>query len=90
LVQWNDYKMDAQMGGTILVIRNEDRPGVIGAIGTLLGQAGINVSRMQVGLADDGRDAASLWALDKALEAALLDQIRSNSAVKHAYCVTMA
>jgi hypothetical protein len=45
---------------------------------------------MQVGLADDGRDAASLWALDKALEASLLDQIRGNSAVKHAYCVTMA
>ncbi|HEX2733854.1 MAG TPA: phosphoglycerate dehydrogenase [Polyangiaceae bacterium] len=89
LVQWNDYKMDAQVGGTILVIRNEDRPGVIGAVGSILGKANINVSRMQVGLADDGRDAASLWALDKALAPELVDQIRASSAVKQAYCVTI-
>jgi D-3-phosphoglycerate dehydrogenase len=90
LVQWNNYKMDAQMDGTVLVIRNEDRPGVIGAIGTVLGGAGINVSRMQVGLADDGRDAAALWALDRPLEAALLERIRSTPQVKQAHCVTMA
>jgi len=49
IVRWGRYEMDAHLEGALLVMRNEDRPGVIGAIGTLLGQGGINVSRMQMG-----------------------------------------
>jgi D-3-phosphoglycerate dehydrogenase len=89
LVRWNDFKMDAQIDGTILVIRNNDKPGVIGAVGSVLGDAGINVGRMQVGLSDDGKDAASLWALDKPLTAALLDKVKGTHDVKLALCINI-
>ena len=55
LVGLEGYEIDAVMEGPIVIIRNEDRPGVIGSVGTLLGNRGINVSRMQVGLDEDGR-----------------------------------
>ncbi len=49
LVRLNDFRLEAVPEGHLLLIYNEDRPGVIGRIGTTLGDAGINISRMQVG-----------------------------------------
>jgi D-3-phosphoglycerate dehydrogenase len=89
LVQWNDFTMDAQVAGTNLVIRNDDKPGVIGAVGSELGKAGINVSRMQVGLSESGNDAASLWALDGAPGPELLERIRETHDVKQVFCVSV-
>jgi D-3-phosphoglycerate dehydrogenase len=76
LVRWGDYELDAHLVGAILVILNEDRPGVIGAVGTVLGRAEINVARLQVGLHPGSKRAASLWLLDSPLPAAVLDEIR--------------
>jgi D-3-phosphoglycerate dehydrogenase len=57
IVQINDFYLEALPEGTILVIHNHDKPGVIGAIGTLLGVKKINISRMQLGL-EKGKDEA--------------------------------
>ena len=65
-----------------------DKPGVIGAIGTVLGEAGINVSRMQVGLADDGKDAASLWALAAPIGEAVLSKVKNAHDVTAVHAVT--
>ena len=46
LVGLDGYEVDALIDGSVVLIRNEDRPGVIGAVGSLLGKHGINVSRM--------------------------------------------
>lgn len=77
LVRWGDYELDAHLAGSTLVILNEDRPGVIGAVGTVLGKAGLNVSRMQVGLSPGSKRAASLWCLDSPLPAKVLEEIRA-------------
>jgi D-3-phosphoglycerate dehydrogenase len=89
LVRWGRYEMDAHLEGSLLVMRNEDRPGVIGAIGTLLGQNGINISRMQMGLDTQTGEAASVWALDSALPEAVLTAIRAVPAVKSAVGATV-
>lgn len=49
IVRINDFRLEAVPGGYMLLIHNEDRPGVIGRIGTALGSKGINIARMQVG-----------------------------------------
>ena len=49
LVRINDFTLEAVPEGHMLLIYNEDRPGVIGRIGVTLGEAGINIARMQVG-----------------------------------------
>ena len=57
LVRVNDYAIEAALDGQLVLTRHHDRPGVIGAIGEILGRAGINITRMQVG-AGDGKDYA--------------------------------
>jgi D-3-phosphoglycerate dehydrogenase len=84
IVRWGRYEVDAHLEGSLLVMRNEDRPGVIGAIGTLLGQNQINISRMQMGLDTQSGEAASVWALDSPLPAGVLDKIRLVPAIKSA------
>jgi D-3-phosphoglycerate dehydrogenase len=77
LVGLEGYEIDAVMEGPIVIIRNEDRPGVIGSVGTLLGNRGINVSRMQVGLDEEGGQALALWNVDSIVGSDALDELRS-------------
>ena len=51
ITQINDYPLDvtAGDGGYMLLIENQDRPGMIGAVGTLAGQHDVNISFMEVG-----------------------------------------
>ncbi len=89
VVQIDGFLLEVVPEGRVLVLRNQDRPGVIGAIGTLLGSRGINVSRMQVGL-DRGRaEALQLWNVDAALDAATLEVIRRVPGVKSATVVNL-
>ena len=46
--------------GTTLLIHNHDEPGVVGMVGTLLGEAGVNISRMQLALSPERKEAAML------------------------------
>ena len=87
LVDRNGRRIDAQLEGRILVLQNADTPGVIGRVGTLLGEAGVNVSRMQMGRDRPGGSAVSLWALDGAPPASLLSRL---SAIDQADSATVA
>jgi D-3-phosphoglycerate dehydrogenase len=89
LVRWGNFEMEAQLDGSVLVVKNEDRPGVIGTVGTILGAAGINVSSMQMGLDKSARQAAALWSLDAPLPAAVLEQIRGAKDVLQASTLTL-
>jgi D-3-phosphoglycerate dehydrogenase len=77
LVGLEGYEIDAVMEGPVLIMRNQDRPGVIGSVGTLLGSRGINVSRMQVGLDEKRGQALALWNVDSTLGGDALDELRS-------------
>lgn len=57
LVRVNDYEIEAVLDGQLVMTRHADRPGVIGALGEILGREGINITRMQVGAAE-GTDRA--------------------------------
>jgi D-3-phosphoglycerate dehydrogenase len=89
LVRWGDYELDAHLAGATLVILNDDRPGVIGSVGTVLGRAGINVGRMQVGLHPGSKRAASLWGLDSQLPAAVLEEIRRQPNIATAISIVL-
>lgn len=81
LVRVNDYEIEAALEGNLVVTRHADRPGVIGALGELLGREGINISRMQVGAAE-GRDRAiAVLGVSRRLADAELDAIAAIPAV---------
>lgn len=89
LIGLDGYKMNAVMSGTILIILNQDRPGVIGAIGTLLGRRSINVSRLQVGLDESEGQALALYNVDGDVPEDALDEIRAIDNVSSVVCVQL-
>ena len=80
LVGLDGYELDATLDGLVLVMQNEDRPGVIGAVGTILGRREINVSRMQVGLHEG--QAFSLWNIDAAVPEETMKELRAVAGVR--------
>ena len=68
LVRVNDFVIESELEGQLVMTRHADRPGVIGAIGALLGREGINITRMQVGIAsDDNSQAIAIFGVSKPL-----------------------
>ena len=70
------YRVDIRPSGPMLVTQHTDRPGVIGKVGTLLGEAGINIAGMHVGRESEGQGALMVLKLDTPTPEALLEQIR--------------
>jgi D-3-phosphoglycerate dehydrogenase len=60
----------------MLEVRNDDRPGVIGLVGTLLGNAGVNISDMDVGRAAVAGSALMVIAPSGPVPAEVLQQLR--------------
>jgi D-3-phosphoglycerate dehydrogenase len=89
VVRIDRFYLEIVPEGRVLVLRNDDKPGVIGAVGTLLGSRGINVARMQVGLDKGRREALQLWNVDGALDPDTLEAIRKVPAVKSATVVSL-
>lgn len=82
VVQIDDYDLQlAPTPGYMLVTQHTDRPGMIGLVGTVLGQADINISSMQVGRQAPRGQALMLLAVDEPVPAAVLDRIRAAASV---------
>ena len=77
IVRINDLDIDLvpEPGGFLLVCENEDRPGMIGRLGTLLGRRDINISAMRVGRSSPRGRALMVVMLDDEPNAASLDLI---------------
>lgn len=70
------YRVDIRPSGPMLVTQHTDRPGVIGKVGTLIGEAGINIAGMHVGRESEGQGALMVLKLDTPTSESLLEQIR--------------
>lgn len=88
LVELDGYVLDAIPEAPLLVTFHADQPGVVGKLGTLLGDAGINITRMQIGAADaDGGLAVAILNLDRALDDRQLTAIRALPPIRRAELV---
>ncbi len=76
IIQVDAFPMEAVPAGDMLVLMNNDKPGVIGGLGTLLGQNGINISRMQFGRESQGGLAMSVVSVDSQISDDLVDKIK--------------
>jgi D-3-phosphoglycerate dehydrogenase len=79
LTQWQNFEIEAHLGGATLVVASADRPGVIGYLGTALGAAKVNIARVQLGKTDGG--AVSVWNLDSEPPKSLVDELRRSADV---------
>jgi D-3-phosphoglycerate dehydrogenase len=76
IVQVDNFPMEAVPEGDMLVLMNNDKPGVIGNIGTLLGKNGINIARMQFGRETAGGRAMSVVSIDSPPSDAIMAEVR--------------
>ncbi|PKB14412.1 D-3-phosphoglycerate dehydrogenase [Novosphingobium kunmingense] len=74
LVELFGIKVEAELDGPMMYIVNEDAPGFIGRIGTLLGEAGINIGTFNLGRREAGGEAVLLLSVDEPVPAAVVDQ----------------
>ena len=78
IVGIDDYRLDlARPEGYLLLTHHRDQPGMIGRVGTLLGQADVNISAMQVGRLEPRGEAIMVLAVDEPVPPAVLAQLRA-------------
>ncbi|WBU64238.1 phosphoglycerate dehydrogenase [Paracoccus aerodenitrificans] len=66
-IQIRGINVDAEIGEHMLYTRNKDVPGVIGALGSTLGELGVNIANFQLGRTSSGEDAIAILYLDEAM-----------------------
>jgi D-3-phosphoglycerate dehydrogenase len=82
VVQIDEYELHLPpTPGYLLVTQHVDRPGIIGLVGTLLGEADINISSMQVGRQAPRGQALMLLSVDEPVPAAVLERIRQAASI---------
>ncbi|MGC4377934.1 phosphoglycerate dehydrogenase [Fictibacillus sp. Mic-4] len=75
IVKIDDYTIDAAPEGNLLYVHHNDRPGVIGRVGTILGNKDVNIGTMQVGRRGVGGDAIMLLTVDKQLSPEMVEEL---------------
>ena len=75
LVDVDGFDIDVVPSDHLVFYRYADRPGVVGAVGRILGQSGVNIAGMQVSRRRQGGEALVAMTVDSALPAGVLDEI---------------
>ena len=88
IVEVKGMELDAAFAPAMLYVNNLDRPGFIGALGALLGEAGVNIATFNLGRVAAGDDAIALVGIDQAPGEALIARIRALPHVKEARALT--
>ncbi|PDT51581.1 MULTISPECIES: phosphoglycerate dehydrogenase [Sinorhizobium] len=83
-IQIKGINLDADVGNHMVYITNTDVPGMIGFIGTTLGDAGVNIANFQLGRERQGGDAIALLYVDGPVSETVLDKLRANAAIRQA------
>ncbi len=89
LVRIDEYTLDASPFGDLLIFKNTDSPGVVGAIGRILGEANVNIANMSLARYHGGGKALSVLNIDSAIDPNTLDKIRAIPGIKSAITVRM-
>lgn len=84
LVELHGVNLEASLGKLMLYVNNEDKPGLIGNLGDVLGQNDINIANFHLGRNAEGDDAVALVEVDSEVSADLVAEIDSLPTVKQA------
>jgi D-3-phosphoglycerate dehydrogenase / 2-oxoglutarate reductase len=77
ITEINNFRIEAIPRGFMLVMHNQDVPGVIGRVGTILGDAGINISAFHLGRRERGGEAMAVIEVDAPLDDQTLSVIKA-------------
>ena len=89
IVSVNSRPVEARPHGVVLVLENTDRPGIVGRIGTLLGDHGVNIATMSLSRNQAGGTALTVLNLDTAPSEELLARIRASDDIHSAQVIEL-
>jgi D-3-phosphoglycerate dehydrogenase len=75
IVAIDSYRLEAVPEGQMLVLQNDDQPGVVGRVGTFLGDHNVNIAQLYLSRNRAGGTALSVYQVDSALNAATLAEL---------------
>ena len=82
VIRVDDFAIDMPADGHVLILLNRDVPGVIGRVGTLLGEAEVNIGSYQQSRGESGRsEALAVIVIDQPLEPAVIEKLAALSEV---------
>lgn len=87
IVSIDGFDIDAVASGHMVMTRHRDVPGIVGRIGTILGNAGINISTMQVARTGEGGDAIMMLGIDRGVPFDVRDAIARVDGIEQALAV---
>ncbi|MGE5517111.1 MAG: phosphoglycerate dehydrogenase [Bacteroidota bacterium] len=77
VVEIKGIPIEAELGPHVLYVTNQDKPGFIGALGSLLGTHGVNIATFHLGRAQPGGDAILLAQVDQPLTETIIEAVRA-------------
>ena len=89
LVEAMGFDLDVVPEKHMLFIRNEDQPGMIGKVGSILGDHGINIGNMAVGRGEPGSSAAMAVTVDEPVPEGVLETFKETPGFNEARAVTL-
>ena len=89
IVKLDRYFVEASPEGYMLILKNDDQPGLIGRLGTLLGEAGVNIAGMSNGRDQPGGMAITVVNVDSPVPPAVLEQVRALRHVRDAKLIKL-
>ena len=89
IVGINDQWVDFPASGNLLLTSHRDRPGIIGRVGTMLGEADVNISFMHVGRRGPRMDAIMVLGTDEPSSPEILDMLKAVSHINWLKAVTL-
>ncbi len=88
IVEVDGHAVEVPPAKYMLVVKNDDRPGKIGLVGTLLGEAGISISSMGVGPTGTGGTALMIIATDREIPLEITEQLSGSEGIIYAKSVS--
>jgi D-3-phosphoglycerate dehydrogenase / 2-oxoglutarate reductase len=83
IVEVKGMPLEAEFHPVMLFINNQDKPGFIGALGTMLGEANINIATFHLGRQSEGRDAIAIVGVDQVVPEGVQQALRALSHVRY-------
>lgn len=89
IVLVDDHTVDVPPARHMLVVRNDDRPGMIGVVGLALGEAGLNIADMDVGQSPSGESALMVLATSAPVPAEVQERLRAADGIVSVHAVDL-
>ncbi|HRE44686.1 MAG TPA: phosphoglycerate dehydrogenase [Terricaulis sp.] len=84
IAEVKQMQLEAAFHPVMLFVNNSDKPGFIGALGTMLAEAGVNIATFHLGRENEGADAIALVGVDQVISDPLIAKIKALPQVRYA------